>query len=183
MKMRKLILILLPLVLLAGCSNSPDYAKQLETWQNEQLNVQQAKYVAQIQDMQSQMSAKDKEVAQLQADKTNLSNQVKQLQGQLAMAPKQQDYTALKQLLANTNTALVNMTNQQAETQRRVNALATTEYELTRKLNESKAQYQELQGKIQAVTDKTDLTTTTNLTAEKRAHFYEMWNILKLLPE
>ena len=42
-------------------------------------------------------------------------------------------------------------------------------------IEEEKAMYQALWDKLDAVTKHTDNTTTSNLTVEKRAHFYEMW--------
>lgn len=49
--------------------------------------------------------------------------------------------------------------------------------EVYRQVETLNVRYNWLWDKIQAVNSRTDNTTTTNLTAEKRANFYQMWDL------
>ena len=172
----KKLLLLLPLILIMGCAPKNDLAD----WQQLQLKANhefQQRYEAYTANLTGQLNQQRQQIAQLNADKANLQNQLKQVQGQLSSAPTQQQITELRAQLATVNSALGDMTNKQAEAQKRVNALAASEYELTRQWNDTKLSLKALQSKLDSVTARTDITCTTNTTPATRKAFYEMWDI------
>jgi len=143
--MKRFLLILIAVSLLfIGCSSQSDYAEVLKEWEQQRQLGQSANLTGQMATLQTIINQKEVEIAQLNADKINQSNQIQWLQSQIQDLPTQQQITDLKSQLDTTNKALFDMTNQQAETQRRVIALAASEYELNRQLKDEKEKYQKL---------------------------------------
>jgi len=98
----KLIWLLIPIFLLAGCSSQPDYAETLKEWQAQQDNTQIVALQGQNAKVAAELATLQKKYSQGEADKKNLQSQVdlltnqnQQLQNELSKRPEQSDITAV----------------------------------------------------------------------------------------
>jgi len=175
---------LLPLLLLLGCAKPDNSIAEWQEQQNKANQEYQRKYQALTENLTGQVNQQNVQIAQLNADKANLTNRIKYLENQVAGMYSVQEITELRQQLASVNSALGDMTLKQAEAQARVNALAASEYELTRQRNDVQQALDALWGKLRAVTGRSDITCSTNTTDATRKAFYELWDIwIKTLEE
>lgn len=175
--MVRIYLILLSLLVISGCSNTNDYYQSIHDSERLQWQKQFTELAQQNKELQDETMTCQLQINQLQSDLKTSETLRLQIENQLNNAPKQQQLDELRQQLSVLNISLADMTNRQAEAQRRVNALAASEYELTRQRDTVQQTLDALRAKLDRVTGRTDVTCSTNLTLAKRQAFYEMWDI------
>ena len=93
------------------------------------------------------------------------------------VAPDPAQVTNLQGEVANLRVALQTMTDSSAVFEQRFYKSIVDYLQALKDIEKAKATYQALWDRLDEVTNHTDNTTTSNLTPEKRIHFYEMWNL------
>lgn len=130
----------------------------------------------QLADTKKQLSSSQISLQESKNKVTQHENEIKELKNKLASSPSQADYQQIS-----TAWVLSQQQLKQALLEKdslvKVNKQSESNYKIVIE------NYNGLWSAIDKVTTRTDETTTTNLTAEKRANFYEMWSLwLKTVP-
>ncbi len=167
--MKLLAALFLVVLLLTACA--PDKPDQSIEFYKQQNTEQYSTLSKKIADLEAGSAAKDKQIAQLTADKANLQASIDKLKRDLAATPTaaqmqklRDDITSLLETLA--------VTTRDLESARNLQGYSGAEYENLRH------EYNSLVGLIVGINNRTEPITTNNTTAASNEVFYEKWDRL-----
>jgi len=172
--MKKYFIALFLFVLLTGCSGGQsDYRESFNEWKLEQDKSSQEyreKYQAITANLTAQLTKSQKFASELQVEVKNIRSERDSLVAQIKTMHTREELQTVKEKLGAALAAA-------SIAEKKVELDKNDYFALRHDYLTMKERYFALVARIDAVNDLTDPTTTSNLTANKRDNFLEMWSL------